>query len=210
MYEIKKDFTKYKLIDKNKGRVEFWDRVMRGLQNCEFSILIFTEITSKTIECFYENENYLEKIYITGNWKVNNFEVTYDTEIDYCCFLHEASHFLHLSVDDQVSIVPENNNKKIEHIKENIREIEYEAAYRSVFYSKQYKMFLGSRTVLDINLLNLLHYDIKFQPKEWQKKYSEKTKNMSKEEVFDYNKKLVNKINKIIDWYDKNHKIDLI
>lgn len=158
-------------------------------------------------------------------------------EESFAIFVHEACHFLHFSRDGGEFIGPLMKGKRytmdeMSHSPKLRRECEFEAGYRSVRYDALYKMYPGSRQILETNLINMTNYDVKNQSKEWHKKYDELTKqyyNLAEDDggnvilgpngmpvsgklcdaqgLADFNKSLRDRVKKFSEWADPKHVI---
>lgn len=132
--------------------------------------------TIKFVEQTFENEEEDEDID-----PIMLKEMSMSPEESFAVFVHEACHFLHFSRDGGEFISPLMKGKKYT-MNEMVqspklrRECEYEAGYRSVRYDLLYKMYPGSRQILETNLINMTNYDFKNQSPEWKEKYDELTK----------------------------------
>lgn len=162
---------------------------------------------------------------------------TLNAEETFAIFVHEACHFLHFSRDGGEFISPLMKGKKytmdeMAHSPKLRRECEFEAGYRSVRYDALYKMYPGSRQILETNLINMTNYDVKNQSREWHEKYDELTKpfyNLAEDNggnvilgpngmpvsgklrdaqgLADFNKALRDRVQKFTEWADPKHVI---
>lgn len=197
IYKITHDFESWNLNDPNPGRQEFFQIVMSALENTEMGFATFNigVPMDKGVGGYFTDHLSLEKICLPDIVKVDeaNHLLTFtDVEPDpedpddepmtaeeaFAVFVHEACHFLHFSRDNGVFTSPLMKGKsytmqELTHSPKVRREAEYEAGYRSAFYDKVYKMYPGSRQILDTNLINMLNYDTKNQSPEWIKRYKE-------------------------------------
>jgi len=163
-----------KLIDDGpygENRKQFWNNLTTYIGSKFFGAIevdgVFKEIGG------YFTTNYLEmdKIVIpetscdvdlhdkAGTIKFRNDE-------QFAIFLHEVSHYFHVIRDKGKYISLEFRDRKPykpgehgEHSRSEIPYLEYEAGWRSLYYSDIYNLFPeGDRTVLETNLTNIRHY----------------------------------------------------
>lgn len=176
-----------------------------------------------------------------GNKEIHEKSLT--SEEAWAIFVHEACHFLHFSRDKGVYDHPlmkgcSNTMDEITQSMKYRRACEYEAGFRSIRFAMIYDMFKDNRRLfLDVNVRNMLHYDIKNQSKEWKEKFDADTrpffddlqglnlktgqmetikdkdgkpyagKLIDEKGYFAYMENLYSKVEKFKDWADPKHEI---
>lgn len=159
---------RYKLIDDNPGRQSFWRFLVGYMSTQMFASIMFVEDFDKRIGGFFANDLYagdqilkdIKGIVLPQkSVKVCTDEgqesVKFNTDRDFATFLHEASHYLHVVKDNGSFHCPFLQG----HDMSAVRDMEYEAGWRSLETSHIYGMFPpDDRTVLEMNLKNMLHY----------------------------------------------------
>lgn len=161
-----------------------------------------------------------------------------NAEEAFSVFVHEACHFLHFSRDKGEFMSPLMKGKQysMNDIMYNMklrREAEFEAGYRSMFYDKIYKLYPGSRQILETNLINMMNYDKPNQTDEWKKAWNTKIRKFFDNAVDDngnivigddgkpmpgklvdfkgleeFTQSLRNKVQKFSEWADPKHVIE--
>ena len=100
----------------------------------------------------------------TATYDENTKEIRFADEDMWVCFVHEASHFMHMVVDSGKFISPsfEHLEPMVHaafdgHRRSNTKYLEYEAGYRSLYYNEIYEM--GPKELyFKRNLQNMMHY----------------------------------------------------
>ena len=156
------------MIDDNPGRQSFWHFMTSYMASQMFSSIMFVEDFDKRVGGLFSKDLY------TGDQILKDIEgivlplrsvkvctdpgkesVKFNTDHDFATFLHEASHYLHVVKDGGSFHCPFLHG----HDMSAVRDMEYEAGWRSLETAHIYNMFPeGDRTVLEMNLTNMLHY----------------------------------------------------
>lgn len=233
-------FEDWKLDDPNPGRQEFFSTVMSALENNEsgFASFAIGIPMEKGVGGYYTERLGQDQINLPDiaemDWdtltfrfhgeKVSDQDDPIDKEMAFAIFVHEACHFLHLSRDggeftspnmvgeimDMDGIVTSTKLR---------REAEFEAGYRSVKYNAMFQLFPeGDRTILDMNLRNMLNYDIPSQSKEWMEEYDRITKQWCEpksskiakghqQDFRDFQNGLIARVQRFTEWTDPKHEI---
>lgn len=179
---------KYKLIDDNPGRQSFWHYITDYMASQLFSTILFKEDFDKNISGYFTEDLYMgdqvlkeitglilpikSAVICTESGKES---IKFNTDKDFAVFIHEAAHYLHIVKDKGVYRCPFLQDKDQSEIF-----LEYEAGWRSLEYNYQYKMFpKNDRTILELNLKNMLHYIEIINKKDYigkDKEYKERQK----------------------------------
>lgn len=214
MIKITDNFTDIELNDANEGRRQFWTKVMEALQSRDFAVLKFGVAMPTGAGGFYTELLAVDSINLPEGPTLIDNKVTFPDENSFAIFVHESCHFLHLSVDEGRRMTKGHEGEVItmedqldDRTGKLRREIEFEAGYRSVYYSQVYKMFPGSRLVIDLNLANMLNYDMHSQPKEIREKLQKMGK--ENEKIMDTYKPVIEKVKKFSEWTEPDHVIKI-
>lgn len=153
------------------NRKQFWNNLTAYISSKFFGAIeidgVFKEIGG------YFTTNYLEmdKIVIPEtscdvDLHNNAGTIKFRNDEQFAIFLHEVSHYFHVIRDKGKYISAEFRDRKPykpgehgEHSRSEIPFLEYEAGWRSLYYSDIYNLFPeGDRTVLETNLINIKNY----------------------------------------------------
>lgn len=228
------DFQSIKLSDKHtEGMQSFWSYIMECMDDKEkvpFSRLKIGTSLSSGIGGYFINQKQCHRIalgyYAVINDNVVEFiettdadtKITYSVEENFARFMHEASHFLHLSYNEGTfNAVPlqgiVRNEYEMLAIK-NRRDIEFEAWYRSFWLNYEYKC-IPMVVVNEINIRNMSNYDTIVYSDETddvKSKYMDSIKD-NKELLFKVaslaTKQIMAKYPRLRDWYDKERKLEV-
>jgi hypothetical protein len=135
----------------------------------------FDEKPKKATAYFQRQSLQVDRIYmpedsaeikLEGSGAETKGSIRFVDDHSFAVFLHEASHYLHLIKDHGNFMAPtiKDRPKKLmtktgAHHQDFTIDFEYEAGYRSLKYARLYNMFPeNDRTVLDLNLVNMLNY----------------------------------------------------
>lgn len=214
MNEVKKfysDFTKLKLNAENKGMIDFWNKIMIALEAEKYAALKIGMGFRESVKGVFHNLKYINTINLDSSWTEENGVFSFKGDEDFAYFVHEASHFLHLCVDEGKYICPLFESEDVDESKFSDKELyktrknEYEAGWRSVLYDLYYDIFKNKRIILDVNLRNLINYDIKLSNHESKETLVKRLKEASKEEFKDITNEVINRVDKISKWFDPSH-----
>lgn len=166
------------LIDNSEyapGRTRFWNDLQHFMSQ---QIIAFIQFDKKpeNAEAFFKRQSLkVDTIYmpedsaeikLEGSGAETRGSIRFVDDHSFALFLHEVSHYLHLIKDHGNFMAPtiKYMSKKLmtktgAHHQDFTIDFEYEAGYRSLKYSRLYNMFPeNDRTVLDLNLKNMLNY----------------------------------------------------
>lgn len=221
---IHKRFTDVVLDDPNQGRQRYWRDVMSQLQEQPFAVLKIGVPMPGMGAAYFCVKNGIVNICLSKDAATfEDNKIKFKEDRDFAIFVHEAAHFQHIVVDNGVWRSPSLANDvplTEDRVKEvfgwkteaarlrslEIRNTEYEAGWRAMFNDKVYKLFPGSRVLLETMIANLLMYDISRQPKEWRDKLGELAK--TDEEANAYVKQhCLSAYKKYSEWADPHHLI---
>lgn len=169
---ISSNFRDVKLSDSSQwaeGRKRFFEDIMDELQKADdewcASLVIGRKLENAA--AYFTAADCLITIVMpegTVEYDENTKEVKFVDEDKWVCFVHEASHFMHLVVDGGKFISPsfEHLEPMVHaafngHIQSNTKYLEYEAGYRSLYYNEIYEM--GPKELyFKRNLQNMMRY----------------------------------------------------
>lgn len=169
---ISSGFQDIKLADDSQwsaGRKRFFEDIMTELQRADEEWCASLVIGRKLDEAaaYFTAQDCLITIVMpegTATYDENTKEIRFADEDMWVCFVHEASHFMHMVVDGGKFISPsfEHLEPMVHaafdgHRKSNTKYLEYEAGYRSLYYNEIYEM--GPKELyFERNLQNMMHY----------------------------------------------------
>lgn len=169
---ITNDFETIKLNDTVPGRCKFWDHIMSQLENAQIQLMehgkpgLTALVFGKKIENvggYFTNGNYVPRIVLPANTatfdEVSN-TVTFADEDGFGVFVHEASHFLHLMMDEgRYTAKPLRGQvcKMFSRKKEDTRQDEFEAGWRALVYNNLYDLQLKDK-LFEQNRNNMMIY----------------------------------------------------
>lgn len=167
------------LIDKSEyaeGRTRFWHDLRRFMSQQLFANIQFDK-KLETAGAYFQRQRFqFDRIYmpeesaeliLEGSGAATRGSLRFVDDYNFGLFLHEASHYLHMIKDGGRFLAPSLNGEHPKHLMNKMGhhsdsytiDIEYEAGYRSLMYSSQYNMYSPTdRTILELNLSNMLHY----------------------------------------------------
>ena len=180
MQLIAETFVKnVRLVDNGRyaeGRARFWDDLADFMSTRFFANIQFDKKPPSGIEAYFSRSRFdYDTIYIPedkarvtleGSGVGTTGTVEFVDDYAFALFLHEASHYIHLIKDGGKFTAPSLESRKAvamtksgAHAAVDTIDLEYEAGYRSLRTSKAYGLFPeGDRTVLELNLSNMLNY----------------------------------------------------
>ena len=194
------------------GRTRFWHDLQDFMSRQLIAFIQFDE-KPKNAEAYFQRQSLqVDRIYMPENSAEIKLEgsdaetkgtIRFVDDHSFALFLHEASHYLHLIKDHGNFMAPtiKDRPKKLmtktgAHHRDFTVDFEYEAGYRSLKYARLYNMFPeNDRTVLDLNLVNMLNYltilnsnDFEgCDPEVWKRRVKEWPKTIrSFDEISDY------------------------
>ena len=157
------------------GRTRFWRDLQNFMADQIFANIQFDKKLETASAYFQREQLKFDRIYmpeetaeviLEGTGADTRGTLRFVDDRAFGLFLHEASHYLHMIKDGGKFLSPTikaapkhlmTNSGK--HSVSYTVDIEYEAGYRSLLYSKQYGLFAeGDRTVTELNLENMLNY----------------------------------------------------
>lgn len=257
-------FEDWTLDDPNPGRQEFFATVMSALENNESGFASFSVgVPMETgVGGYFTNKLGLDQINLPNIAEADRATKTIrfrDEIVDpefmkenpdyepitadkaFAIFVHEACHFLHFSRDNGEFTSPLMAGKsysmdQIIHSMKVRREAEFEAGYRSIKYNAMLRLYPeGDRTILDVNLHNMMNYDKPNQSREWHEKFfkiieqwcedakdengdliiddkgqvvkSDKIAEAHKQDFEDFQNSLFAKVERFTEWADPKHEI---
>lgn len=257
-------FEDWTLDDPNPGRQEFFATVMSALENNESGFASFSVgVPMETgVGGYFTNKLGLDQINLPNIAEADRATKTIrfrDEIVDpefmkenpdyepitadkaFAIFVHEACHFLHFSRDNGEFTSPMMAGKscsmdQIIHSMKVRREAEFEAGYRSIKYNAMLRLYPeGDRTILDVNLHNMMNYDKPNQSREWHEKFykiieqwcedakdengdliiddkgqvmkSTKIAETHKQDFEDFQNSLFAKVERFTEWADPKHEI---
>lgn len=213
MIKITSNFTAIKLDDPNPGRCAFWDKVMAAMESLDFAVLKIGVKMPTGAGGFFTELLAVDSINLPDGPVLENNKIKFPDDNAFGVFIHEAAHFLHLIIDEgrritkghegEVLTFEDQINDRTNTVR---REIEYEAGYRSVYYNAVYKMFPG-REIINLNLANMVNYDLSKQPADVRKKINDMCG--EGEKIVDKLKPVFAKVNKFSEWIDPKHIIKI-
>ena len=169
---ISSGFQDIKLADDSQwsaGRKRFFEDIMTELQRADeewcASLVIGRKLDKAA--AYFTAADCLITIVMpegTATYDENTKEIRFADEDMWVCFVHEASHFMHMVVDSGKFISPsfEHLEPMVHaafdgHRRSNTKYLEYEAGYRSLYYNEIYEM--GPKELyFKRNLQNMMHY----------------------------------------------------
>ena len=169
---ISSGFQDIKLADDSQwsaGRKRFFEDIMTELQRADeewcASLVIGRKLDKAA--AYFTAADCLITIVMpegTATYDENTKEIRFADEDMWVCFVHEASHFMHMVVDGGKFISPsfEHLEPMVHaafdgHRRSNTKYLEYEAGYRSLYYNEIYEM--GPKELyFKRNLQNMMHY----------------------------------------------------
>ena len=157
------------------GRIRFWHDLQNFMSTQLVAFIQFDEKPKEGTAYFQRQSLKVDHIYmpedsaeikLEGSGAETKGTIRFVNDHNFALFLHEVSHYLHLVKDDGKFISPSIKDKPKKlmsksglHSKTYTIDIEYEAGYRSLKYARLYNMFPeNDRTVLEINLINMMNY----------------------------------------------------
>ena len=257
-------FEDWTLDDPNPGRQEFFATVMSALENNESGFASFSVgVPMETgVGGYFTNKLGLDQINLPNIAEADRATKTIrfrDEIVDpefmkenpdyepitadkaFAIFVHEACHFLHFSRDNGEFTITLMSGKsysmdQIIHSMKVRREAEFEAGYRSIKYNAMLRLYPeGDRTILDVNLHNMMNYDKPNQSREWHEKFykiieqwcedakdengdliidnkgqvmkSTKIAEAHKQDFEDFQNSLFAKVERFTEWADPKHEI---
>lgn len=216
MIKVTSNFTEIRLDDPNEGRQQFFTKIMETLEDRTFSVLKIGVDMDEGVGGFFTNRLYLDSINLGKEVQFKNNVIKFKNDQEFAIFVHEACHFLHLSRDEGQFICPpmQGESMDLERLQSEPkirRWAEYEAGYRALLMDRAYKMFPHDRTNLEVNLQNMLNYDVKSAPKETREKFNKLMKESKDLSIDDYTKmikeKILHNVHKFSEWQDVGHDI---
>lgn len=162
----------FKLVDDGpcgENRKVFWDSLTSYIASKLFGAIEIDGVFRDVGGYFTTNYFKMDKIVIPEDTCVVDMgkkTVKFANDAKFAVFLHEVSHYYHLVKDKGKFISkafedmkPYKIGERGEHFKPYIKYLEYEAGWRSLYYSDIYNLYPdGDRTVLETNLRNMIHY----------------------------------------------------
>lgn len=220
LINIDSDFTSIHLNDENEGRQAFFDMIMETLENdCIFPRFQIGAKLSKGVGGYFTDHLGIDKICLPDIVTIEDNLVTFKDDENFAIFVHEACHFLHFTRDHGEFTMPSLLGEvyEMDDIVASMkirRQAEFEAGWRAMKMDMAYHLFPGSRINLDVNLKNMMNYDLPSQSKEWKEKWNKKIKKFKKtdDEDPEYEKfmhKICNKVKDFLEWEDPKHEIKL-
>ena len=219
---IHKHFTDVVLDDPNTGRQRYWKDVMTQLEEQPFAVLKIGVPMPGMGAAYFCVKNGIVNICLSKDAATyEDNKIKFTKESDFAIFVHEAAHFQHIVVDngfwrspslmnetplteDRIPIVIGLKSEGARLRSIEIRNVEYEAGWRAMFNDKVYKLFPGSRELMEVQMSNLLMYDLCRQPKEWRDKLDTLAK--TDEEANAYVRQhCLSAYKKYSEWADPNH-----
>lgn len=165
-------FQDVKLADSTEwaeGRKRFFEDIMTEFQRADDEYCASLVIGRKLegAKAYFTAQDYLITLVMpegTATYDENTKEIKFVDEDCWMCFVHEASHFMHLVVDGGKFISPSFDHLEPMvhaafdgHLRSNSKYLEYEAGYRSLYYNEIYEM--GPKELyFQGNLRNMLNY----------------------------------------------------
>lgn len=216
MIKITENFTDLRLNTDNEGKALFFDKIMAEMQERDFAILKIGVKMPAGAAGFFTDILAIDQINLPESVEIDGNVITFTDSNAFEIFMHEACHFEHLAVDDGYFKAPTLRGERVDMnaVIDDRTEIlrrntEYEAGWRSVYYSKIYKMG-NERRVINLNLANLINYDISKQEKETFKILNKRIKAEPKgTKTLDIFSDIFAKVNKFSEWADPLHKIEI-
>lgn len=167
--EIIKDF---KLVDNGpcaENRKTFWNSLAQYIGSKLFGAIEIDGVFKEIGGYFTTNYFKMDKIVIpedTCDVDMVKKTITFRNDYKFAIFLHEVSHYYHIVKDKGVfmskafkDMKPYQPGERGEHYKPLVKYLEYEAGWRSLYYSDIFGLYPeGDRTVLETNLQNMRHY----------------------------------------------------
>lgn len=219
---IHKHFSEYELNTDNPGQRQYWNSVMRQLEEQPFAVLkIGVEMPSMGAAYYTVQHGICQICLGHGAAALDGKTVTFESDSAFAVFMHEIGHFQHMTVDHGVFRSPalfqsgrvmdeerafklmdtlQSNDARLKSIE--LRDMEYEAGWRAMFNDRAYKIFPGSRMLMEMMISNLFPYDINRQTEEWREKL-DKT-----DDAFGwFNSESLPLYKKYSEWEDPNHVI---
>lgn len=203
------------------GRKEFFNYVKHVLSEQLLGVLMF-ERKLEDVGGYFTPEGFVAQIVLPDDCaECTETTVKFKDEQQFAIFVHEASHFLHIIKDngryiaDSLKELPAATYKQGQGFVGNkIINLEYEAGYRSLYYSLLYNMFPeNDRTILDCNLTNMANYLTIENRAELKKPYEKDGKiDPAKKDKFEnvIKEKIENWKKTVTSWYSlKDYKITL-
>jgi len=188
---IHKHFTDITLATDNPGRQLWWYEVMTQLEKEPFAVIKIGVPMPPLCGAYFGVRKGITTLCLSA--EAATFEdnmITFADDRYFAMFVHEASHFQHFCVDrgtfkspslinkcpidfDRMDQIASGDNLVDRVSNSELRDIEYEAGWRAMFSDKKFKLFPGSRLLLEMMMGNLFLYDIKNQTVEWATKMRE-------------------------------------
>lgn len=169
---ISSGFQDIKLADDSQwsaGRKRFFEDIMTELQRADeewCASLVIGRKLDKAAAYFTAQDCLITIVMPEGTvtYDENAKEIRFADEDNWVCFVHEASHFMHMVVDGGKFISPsfEHLEPMVHaafdgHRRSNTKYLEFEAGYRSLYYNEIYEM--GPKELyFKRNLQNMMHY----------------------------------------------------
>lgn len=169
---ISSNFQDIKLADDSQwaaGRKRFFEDIMTELQRADeewCASLVIGRKLDKAAAYFTAADCLITIVMPEGTvtYDENTKEIRFADEDKWVCFVHEASHFMHMVVDGGKFISPsfEHLEPMVHaafdgHRKSNTKYLEFEAGYRSLYYNEIYEM--GPKEIyFERNLKNMMNY----------------------------------------------------
>ena len=187
------------------GRKRFFEDLMVEFQRADDEYCASLVIGRKLegAKAYFTAHDYLISLVMpegTATYDENTKELKFADEDCWMCFVHEASHFMHMVVDGGKFISPsfEHLAPMVHaafdgHLRSNSKYLEYEAGYRSLYYNEIYEM--GPKELyFQGNLKNMLNYCTVDGMDEFIKELKKCKTEAEAQKVFDARKDELNKV----------------
>lgn len=156
------------LIDESpysENRREFFEMIKKELSK-EFMSCLIIGNKLENAGGYFTNSKMLPRIVLPEDTaECTEKSIKFKNDDCFGIFVHECSHYLHIIKDYGVYKAPSLMERKPVVITDNsflkseTVHIEYEAGYRSLIMNRMYELFpINNRTILDLNLNNMIHY----------------------------------------------------
>lgn len=222
---IHKHFTDYTLNTDNPGRQLFFYSVMAELQKQPFAVFKIGVDMPGIGSAYYGVKNGIVNLCLGhGAATLEDNVITFKDDVTFGMFVHEASHFFHMTVDRGLCkspalfqkgvLIPEEKaaahiqslSSEVERLMSPlIRDLEYEAGWRAMYSDKKYKMFPGTRMMLEMQIGNLVMYDLTHQSDEWKAKLNEQLGGDNSKFLNWFHENSLPLYKKYSEWEDPNH-----